>query len=289
MWHTAVLRPALGFIYLQLENVRLENSRVGADVKFVNLQAALMWNHHQNIRSLFACKSMEQSILLENTCLIFSLGCVSRKSVPRAVFYDTFPGVLIGHDIHIFEWEFFSVQETCLVFFSLSQISFLAEQHQDETGGRIDQYWTGRGVDRNFGLHLELMMHLHFSTSLPHTPGLVFSLPFGKISHFYLTFFPGTLPLHFSSSTSTCSWVKSLCFRDLDSQALWPLADAPICTIKSHPTIPYSCLQKFGIYQFSFVVSIYTSAFTGKINITLRLWHIWSFCISLCLCWSKDI
>ena len=42
VWHMAVLRPVLGFIYLQLENVRLENSRVGADVKFVNLQAALM-------------------------------------------------------------------------------------------------------------------------------------------------------------------------------------------------------------------------------------------------------
>ena len=26
VWHMAVLRPVLGFIYLQLENVRLENS-----------------------------------------------------------------------------------------------------------------------------------------------------------------------------------------------------------------------------------------------------------------------
>ena len=32
----AVLRLALGFIYLQLENVRLENSRLGADIEFVN-------------------------------------------------------------------------------------------------------------------------------------------------------------------------------------------------------------------------------------------------------------
>ena len=28
------------------------------------------------------------------------------------------------------------------------------------------------------------------------------------------------------------SWVQSLCSCDLDSQALWPLADAPNCTIK---------------------------------------------------------
>ena len=36
----AVLRPALGFIYLQLENVRLENSRLGADVEFVDASIA---------------------------------------------------------------------------------------------------------------------------------------------------------------------------------------------------------------------------------------------------------